>query len=77
VLGLASSLLTHAGHIASLEDLARRHLPPAARADAATAFEFMFAATAFMLLLAWALFLKVEHRPLSHRTASAPAPEMD
>jgi hypothetical protein len=30
-----------------------------------------------MLLLAWALFLKVEHRPLSHRTASAPAPEMD
>ncbi len=77
VLGLASSLLTHAGHIASLEDLARRQLPPAARADAATAFEFMFAATAFMLLLAWALFLKVEQRPLSHRTASAPAPEMD
>src|SRR5262249_17245135 len=43
VLGLASSLFTHAGHIASLEDLTRRQLPPAARAGVASAFELMFA----------------------------------
>lgn len=71
VLGLASSLLTHAGHIASIEDLTRRQLAPAARAAAASAFEVTFAATAFMLLLALALFFKVEDRPLSHRTAPA------
>jgi hypothetical protein len=71
VLGLASSLLTHAGHIASLEDLTSPQLPPAVRAGTAWAFELTFAAAALVLLLALALFFKVEDRPLSHRTAPA------
>jgi MFS family permease len=71
VLGLTSSLLTQAGHITSLEDLASRQLAPQVRTGVASAFDSMFIGVALMLLLALTLFFKVEDRPLSHRTDPA------
>jgi EmrB/QacA subfamily drug resistance transporter len=73
VLGLCASALPDFGHAASLEDLVRYELPPAAQAVVAHAFGIMFGAVAAALALGFAMFARVEDRILHDRPAAAGA----
>lgn len=64
VLGLLARWLPGLGEVGSLEDLVRRQLAPAERAEVAAAFSVLFFATAASLALGLALFARVEARPL-------------
>ena len=77
VLGLCASALPDLGHAASLEDLVRYELPPAARAVVAHAFGIMFGAVAAALAIGLAIFARVEDRMLRDRPAVVTAPASD
>jgi EmrB/QacA subfamily drug resistance transporter len=77
VLGLAASALPDAGPTTSLEDLARRELPAAARAALTDAFAVTFGALAVGLLASFAVFARVEDRRLRERPEAAPTPASD
>jgi len=64
VLGLIARALPDAGATTSLEDLARRELPAAARDSVAQAFGVTFGALAVGLLASFAMFARVEDRRL-------------
>lgn len=70
VLGLAAAALPATGTVASLEDLARQQVPPAALAAVAHAFAVTFGAAAAALALAWGVMTRVEARPLRGRVGA-------
>ncbi len=77
VLGLIARALPEVGAASSLEDLARRELPDAARVAVAQGFGVTFGAIALALLASFAMFARVEDRRLREQTGPSPAPASD
>jgi EmrB/QacA subfamily drug resistance transporter len=75
VLGLAAQWVTGLGGVNGLQDLVRRPLDPAQRAQLIDVFAVLFAGLAGMMTLGWALFWRVAERPLQERKDMAGAPE--
>lgn len=74
VLGLLARWLPGLGEVANLEDLVRRQLAPAERAEVAAAFSVLFFATAATLALGLYLFIRVEARPLGEEAPAVRPP---
>jgi MFS family permease len=74
VLGLLAGALGHGGPVGDLEDLARHALPPGARAAVAHAFAVMFAVAGAILVLALAVYARVEDRELGGHAPVATIP---
>ena len=64
VLGLIVAWVPDMAGLGSLDELVRQPLAPPARVEVAHAFGVMFGAVVAVLLLALAVFVTVEHRPL-------------
>ena len=73
LLGLIVGALPESGHLASLEDLARRVLPSDARAAIAGAFGIIFGVIAGCFAVGLAIFARIEERTLRDRPAIAPS----
>ncbi len=73
VLGLLAAGHGPGGSAVDIEELARQSLPPEARATVAHAFAVMFGACGIALVLALALYAKVEDRELGDHPPAAMA----
>jgi MFS family permease len=77
VLGLIAQALPDAGATTSLEDLARRELPAAARDAVAHAFGVTYGVLALGLVASFAVFATVEDRRLREQVGPSGAPTAD
>lgn len=64
VLGLAADWVTGLGGVNGLQDLVRRPLNPAQRAQLIDVFSILFLCLAGIMTLGWALFWRIAERPL-------------
>ncbi len=71
VLGLLAAALGQGGPMGDIEDLARHALSPAARQAAAGAFAVMFGLAGAVLVLALAVYARVEDRELGEHAPAA------
>jgi hypothetical protein len=75
VLGLIAAWLPDVGHLAGLEDLARRPLTPPEQRSFAAAFGVLFAAVAALLVVATIIYSRIESLPLRTTAAVSSSPE--